>query len=72
MQVETHEVSKLNESYEAITVTLEGSNVGVNVNIDRLFEAMENGTDYYQVVDRAVSKIYNCNPNNFNHSLCNI
>ena len=43
--VETYEVSKLNESYEAITVTPEGSNVGVNVNMDRFFEALENGTD---------------------------
>ena len=55
--VETHEVSKLNESYEAITVTPEGSNVGVNVNMDRFFETLENGTDYESVVDRAVEII---------------
>ena len=53
-RVETHEVSKLNESYEAITVTPEGSIVGVNVNINRFFEIMENGTDYDSVIDRAV------------------
>ena len=55
--VETHEVSKLNESYEAITVTPEGSNVGVNVNMNRFFETLENGTDYESVVDRAVEII---------------
>ena len=55
--VETHEVSKLNESYESITVTPEGSNVGVNVNMDRFFEALKNGTDYESVVDRAVDII---------------
>lgn len=54
-RVDTHEVSKLNESYEAITVTPEGSNVGVNVNMDRFFETLENGVDYDEVVDRAVS-----------------
>lgn len=52
--VETHEVSKLNESYESITVTPEGSNVGVNVNMDRFFEALESGTDYDSIVDRAM------------------
>lgn len=56
-RVATHEVSKLNESYEAITVTPEGSNVGVNVNMDRFFEAMEEGANYDDVVDRAVSVV---------------
>ena len=56
-RVDTHEVSKLNESYEAITVTPEGSNVGVNVNMNRFFEAMENGFDYDEVVDKAVGVV---------------
>ena len=30
-----HTVNKLNESYEAITVTPEGSNIGVNIGMPR-------------------------------------
>ena len=55
--VSTSEVSKLNESYEALTVTPEGSNVGVNVNMENFFEAYENGVDYDAVVDRAIQVI---------------
>ena len=43
--VSTNEVSKLNESYEALTVTPEGSNVGVNVNMENFFEAYDNGVN---------------------------
>ena len=57
--VSTSEVSKLNESYEALTVTPEGSNVGVNVNMENFFEAYENGVDYDAVVDRAIQVIEN-------------
>ena len=38
--VTAQEVTKLNESYDAITVTPEGSNVGVNVNVNRFYEAI--------------------------------
>ena len=34
-------VEKMNESYDAMTVTPEGSNVGVNLNVDAFFEAYE-------------------------------
>lgn len=57
--VSTSEVSKLNESYEALTVTPEGSNVGVNVNMENFFEAYENGVNYETVVDRAIQVIEN-------------
>ena len=57
--VSTSEVSKLNESYEALTVTPEGSNVGVNVNMENFFEAYENGVNYDAVVDRAIQVIEN-------------
>ena len=57
--VSTQEVTKLNESYHAITVTLEGSNVGVNVNVNRFYEVMENGNDYDAIVDKALDVITN-------------
>ena len=43
-KVSINTVEKMNESYEAMTVTPEGSNVGVNVNMEKFFEAYENGT----------------------------
>ena len=53
----TNVVEKMNETYEAMTVTPEGSNVGVNVNMEKFFEAYENGTPYEDVVDKAVNVI---------------
>ncbi len=46
VNVSVHEVNKLNESYEAITVTPEGSNIGVNIGIDKFYDAIENGKSY--------------------------
>ena len=57
VKIEMREVNKLNESYEAVTVTPEGSNVGVNVNIDNFYEAMNNGKSYDEVLDKAVDII---------------
>ena len=45
VNVTVHEVNKLNESYEAITVTPEGSNIGVNIGIDKFCDAIENGRE---------------------------
>lgn len=50
-------VNKLNESYEAMTVKPEGSNIGVNIGIDKFFGAVEDGTSYNDVVDKAVKVI---------------
>ena len=57
VNISVHEVNKLNESYEAITVTPEGSNIGVNVGIDKFYGAYENGTPYEDVVDKAVDVV---------------
>ena len=48
-----HHVEKLNASYDAISVTPEGSHIGVNANLSAMFEAIENGQDYNEVVSRA-------------------
>ena len=37
MNVSVNEVKKLNESYEAMTVTPEGARVGVNIGIERFY-----------------------------------
>ena len=41
VKVSVNTVNKLNESYEAVTVTPEGSNIGVNIGIDKFYDAME-------------------------------
>lgn len=53
VSVKVSQVDKMNESYEAITVTPEGSNIGVNLNMEKFFEAYENGTDFDSVVAKA-------------------
>ena len=57
--VTTQEIKKLNESYESITITPEGSNIGVNTNLSRFHEALENGASYEDVLDKAVNAIKN-------------
>ena len=54
MNVTINEVNKLNESYEAITVTPEDGNIGMNININKFFDAMEDGMSYDKVVDKAM------------------
>lgn len=56
-KVSVDTVNKLNESYEAVTVTPEGSNIGVNIGIDKFYDAMENGRSYDEVVDKAVEVV---------------
>ena len=41
--VSQHHVEKLNVSYDALSVTPEGSHIGVNANLSAMFEAIENG-----------------------------
>ena len=41
VNISIHEVNKLNESYEAITVTPEDSNIGVNIGIDKFYGAVQ-------------------------------
>lgn len=57
VKVSVNTVNKLNESNEAVTVTPEGSNIGVNIGIDKFYDAMENGRSYDEVVDKAVEVV---------------
>ena len=59
VKVSVNEVNKLNESYEAITVTPEGSNIGVNMSLEKFYDAVQDGTPYDSVVDKAVDVISN-------------
>lgn len=57
VSMKVSQVDKMNEFYEAITVTPEGSNIGVNLNMEKFFEAYENGTDFDAVVAKAADVI---------------
>lgn len=59
VDLSVHTVTKLNESYEAITVTPEGSNIGVNIGIDKFYEALDNGKTYDEVLNKAVEVVEN-------------
>lgn len=57
MNVSVNDVKKINESYEAITVTPEGARVGVNIGIERFYDAYNEGRPFDEVVDRAIETI---------------
>ncbi len=57
VKVSINEVKKLNDSYEAMTITPEGSNIGVNLSIDKFFGALEDNIPYDSLLDKAVETI---------------
>ena len=52
-----HHVEKLNASYDALSVTPEGSRIGVNANLSAICEAIDDGQSYSEVVARAADSI---------------
>ena len=46
-------VNKLNESYEGMVITPKGSNVGVTLNINNMYEAYENGKSLSEIIEKA-------------------
>ena len=61
-------VEKMNETYEALTIKPENSDIGVNINANELFRAYRDGMDYDRLVDGAVNKARDAleNSPNFN------
>ena len=57
VNVSLHTVNKLNESYDAMTITPVGSNIGVNLSINRFYEAMDHGVSYEEAVNRATNTV---------------
>ena len=57
VKVSVNTVNKLNESYEAVTVTPEGSNIGVNIGIDKFYDAMENAPQIKPVEIKGMSEV---------------
>ncbi len=56
-ELSEHHVEKLNQSYDALSVTPEGSRIGVNANLDTIYQSYEDGVDYNDVVNRATTAI---------------
>jgi len=59
VNINVNRVNKVNESYEAMTVKPENSNIGVNIGINKFFGAIESGTPYEDVVNKATEVISN-------------
>ena len=70
--VEIHTVDKMNESYEAVTVKPEGSNIGVNINATEIYKSVQDGADYGTVVDKAVDMAENALDNRPDFDLTSI
>ena len=56
-KISLNTVKKLNDSYEAMTVTPEGESIGVNIPISKFYEAYDEGMSVEEVVSRAVDLI---------------
>lgn len=60
VEIEPVSVTKLQHgSYDGITIREEGSNIGMNLDLSGLFERMEKGTAYDEVLAEAVAIISN-------------
>lgn len=57
VDIKINMVEKMNESYEAMTVTPEGSNIGMNMNLEVFAEAYESGVPFDEIVNQVVHKI---------------
>ena len=47
----------MNQSYEAITITPEGSNIGMNMNLEVFAEAYESGVPFNEIVEQVTNKV---------------
>lgn len=57
VDVQVSTVEKMNQSYEAITITPEGSNVGMNMNLEVFAEAYESGVPLDEIVEQVSHKV---------------
>ncbi len=57
VNVKENRTEKMNESYDAVSVTPEGSNIGVNANLEAIYGAYEDGEAYSDVVYRAADSV---------------
>ena len=56
-KISLNTVKKLNDTYEAMTVTPEGESIGVNIPISKFYDAYDEGMSVEEAVSRAVDLI---------------
>ena len=59
MEFSTESITKLNERYDALTVKPADSNVGVNINLNSCYKAIESGHVYGDVLEDAIDMVLN-------------
>ena len=59
MELTTVAITKTNESYDALTVKPTGSNIGVNINLNSGYKAIESGQAYGDVLEDAMNMVLN-------------
>ncbi len=57
VDVKISTVEKMNQSYEAITITPEGGNVGMNMNLEVFAEAFESGVPFDEIVEQVTHRV---------------
>lgn len=57
VDVKISTVEKMNQSYEAITITPEGSSIGMNLNLEVFAEAFESGVPFDEIVTQVTHKV---------------
>ena len=53
VEADVRHVDKLNDGYDAVTIRPENSSIGVNVNLNQLYEAYSNGHEYDDCIEHA-------------------
>lgn len=57
VDVKINTVEKMNQSYEAVTITPEGSNIGMSMNMEVFVEAYESGVPFDEIVEQVTNKV---------------
>lgn len=57
VNITVNHVDKMNDSYDAMTVSTEGSNIAVFLHVENYYDALNEGVDYQEIVDHATADI---------------
>ena len=57
VNISSQEVQKVNESYDAMTITPEGSNIGVNLNLANFYQSDNDGVEYSDIITKAAAVV---------------
>ena len=57
VEISFRTVEKMNQTYEAITITPSGNNVGINMNLEAFENAYRSGTSFQQIADKITDQV---------------